>query len=64
MLKKAVKISEYSQDKSGKPLKVLSEEHQKIFGDFDGKISIQRCSPRWVFDNYIDSTKKYITTLE
>ena len=46
LLKKAVKISDYSKDKSGKPLKVLSNKFQETFGDFNGKISIQRSSPR------------------
>jgi len=64
LLKKAVKISTYSQDKSGKPLKVLSKKFQKTFGDFNGKISIQRSSPRWIADDYLDATMNFVKSLK
>ena len=41
LLQKAHKISTMGEDRAGKPLKVLSPEMQKIFGDFGGHISIQ-----------------------
>ena len=53
LLEKAVCISEMGHDRSGRELKVLSKEMQKIFGDFDGKISIQRSPPRWVYPDYV-----------
>lgn len=59
LLKKAQKISAYSQDKSGKKLKVLSPEAQRVFGDFEGKISIQRCPPRWVSASLVEKAVKY-----
>jgi len=64
LLKKAKKISVYSQDKSGKRLKVLSPEAQRVFGDFEGKISIQRCPPRWVNDSLAKKAIEYIKSLE
>ncbi len=64
MLKKAVKISAYSQDKSGRRLKILSPEMQKVFGNFGGKVSIQRCPPRWIETSYIERTIVYIESLE
>jgi len=64
LLKKAVKISAYGQDRSGNRLKVLSPEAQKIFGDFGGKISIQRCPPRWVDNSFVDTAAKYLASLE
>jgi hypothetical protein len=64
LLRKAEKISVYSQDKSGKRLKVLSPEAQRVFGDFGGKISIQRCPPRWVNDSLVKKAVEYIKSLE
>lgn len=64
LLKKAVKISAYGQDRSGKRLKVLSPEAQKMFGDFGGKITIQRCPPRWVDNSFVHSAKQYLASLE
>jgi len=64
LLKKAVCISEIGHDKSGRPLKVLSAEMQKIFGDFDGKISFQRSPTRWVKSAYVTQAAKFIRSLE
>jgi len=63
LLSKAFKISEYGQDRQGKPLKVISREMQEIFGDFGGKISIQRSSPRWIAPAYVDKTVTFIKSL-
>lgn len=63
LFKKAVCISEDGQDRMGKPLKVLSRKMQKIFGDFDGHISIQRSPPRWVQPKLVDKAIAYIKTL-
>ncbi len=63
LLHKAIKISEYSQDRKGKPLKVISRKMQKIFGDFDGNVSIQRSSPRWIAPAFVDKTVMFIKTL-
>lgn len=63
LLHTACKISEYGQDRQGKPLKVISREMQKIFGDFDGKISIQRSSPRWIVPAYVYKTVTFVKSL-
>lgn len=48
LLEKAHRISAEGTDQAGKPLKVLSPAMQKVFGNFDGRVSIQRSPPRWV----------------
>lgn len=63
LLTKAVRISSIGQDKSGRPLKVLSPEMQQIFGAFDGKISIQRSPTRWVAPDYIARATKFLRSL-
>jgi hypothetical protein len=63
LLSKACKISEYGKDRNGKPLKVISREMQAIFGDFGGKISIQRSSPRWISPAYIDKAVMFVKSL-
>lgn len=64
LLEKAVVISVKGKDSDNKPLHVLSPAMQKVFGDFDGKIGIQRSPPRWVFPEYIDSAAKFVRSLE
>jgi hypothetical protein len=63
MLKKAYRISSEGSDRSGKPLKVFSPEMQKVFGGFDGKVSIQRSPPRWVDSAFVDKTIKCVKEL-
>lgn len=63
-LKKAVCISEIGSDKSGRPLKVLSLEMQKIFGGFDGKISFQRSPTRWVIPAYVTQAAEFMRSLD
>ena len=41
-LQKAHRISAEGQDRAGKPLKVLSPNMQKVFGDF-GELARGRC---------------------
>jgi hypothetical protein len=64
ILNKAVLISTMGQDRSGKPLKILSPEMRKIFGDFNGKISFQRSPPRWVDPLFVDSAAKFVRSLD
>ncbi|WP_176060931.1 hypothetical protein [Paraburkholderia sp. BCC1876] len=59
LLKKAACISTMSTNSAGQPIKVLSQEAQDIFGDFNGKISIQRSPPRWVLSTHIEKAKAY-----
>jgi hypothetical protein len=60
LLSRACKISEYSKDRQGRPIKVISREMQQIFGDFDGKTSIQRSSPRWIYPAHVDKAVTFI----
>jgi hypothetical protein len=63
MLKKAHRISSEGIDRSGKPLKILSPEMQKVFGGFDGKVSIQRSPPRWVDSAFVNKAIKFVNKL-
>ena len=51
-------------DRSGKPLKILSPAMQRVFGDFDGKVSIQRSPPRWVESEFVEKAVKYVKGLK
>jgi Nucleotide modification associated domain 3 len=63
LLTKAEKISSLGRDKNGHPLHRLSPEMQKVFGDFGGKTSIQRCPPRRVGTDFIDSAARFVKSL-
>jgi len=52
------------QDVRGAPLKVLSAEAQNVFGDFGGKISIQRSTPRWVAPEWAELAATHLRSLE
>ncbi|HEY4761981.1 MAG TPA: hypothetical protein VIH42_15495 [Thermoguttaceae bacterium] len=64
LLTKAVCISDVGHDRLGRPLKVLSHEMQKIFGDFGGKISFQRSPTRWIKPLYIKRAAEFMRSLE
>lgn len=64
LLKKAVRISSEGTDRSGNRLKVLSPEMRKVFGDFEGKVSIQRSPPRWVDSAFVGKAIDFVETLE
>ena len=64
LLKKAHRISSVGKDSAGKPLKVLSPEMRKVFGTFDGKVSIQRSPPRWIDPTYVEQTIKFVSKLK
>jgi hypothetical protein len=63
LLEKARLISAHGTDRSGKPLKVLSPSMQKVFGDFDGRISLQRSPPRWVPPGFVEKAIGFVTKL-
>jgi len=63
LLSKAYKISALGKDRQGKPLKILSPEMQEIFGDFGGKVSIQRSPPRWIENSFVDKAISFVSTL-
>lgn len=64
LLTKAHRLSSVGNDRSGKPLKVLSPEMRKVFGTFDGKVSIQRSPPRWVEAAFVEKAIKFVKGLE
>jgi len=63
LLHKAVQISVYGRNRAGKLLKVLSPEMRRIFGDFDGKVSIQRSPPRWVAPDFTAKAADFVRSL-
>jgi hypothetical protein len=63
-LKKARLISSMGEDKSGKPLKVLSPPMRKIFSNFDGHVSIQRSPPRWVRPGFVEIAAEFVRSLK
>ena len=64
LFRKARQISAVGRDRAGRPLKVLSPTMQKIFGTFEGRISIQRSPPRWVEARFVDKAVDYLKDLE
>jgi hypothetical protein len=64
LFRKACCISEEGQDRAGKPLKVLSRKMQKVFGNFDGHVSIQRSPPRWVEPRFVNKAIGFLKDLE
>lgn len=64
LLNKAVLISDVGQDRSGRPLKVLSGEMQEVFGTFGGKISIQRSPPRRVEPDFVQRSVSFMKSLD
>jgi Nucleotide modification associated domain 3 len=63
LLNKAVRISSLGRDKKGNPIQRLSNEMQRIFGDFEGHTSIQRSPPRWVKPPFIERAAEYVLSL-
>lgn len=64
LFRKAHLISAEGRDRNEKLLKVLSEDAQKIFGGFDGRIAIQRSTPRWVSPDFVDEAVAYLHARE
>jgi hypothetical protein len=63
LLAKACRISSEGMDKAGKPLKILSPEMRKVFGDFGGKVSIQRSPPRWIDSTFVERSVEFVRKL-
>jgi hypothetical protein len=64
LLRKAVRLSVDSRNCAGKPLKVISPEMRKVFGNFGGKVSIQRSPPRWVEPAFGAKAARFVHSLE
>ncbi|MBZ5697635.1 MAG: hypothetical protein LAN18_03715 [Acidobacteriia bacterium] len=63
LLQKAVRISSLGKNSDGRPLHRLSRKMQEIFGDFDGRTSIERSPPRWVFPEFTARAAKFVRSL-
>jgi hypothetical protein len=63
LFREAVQISEVGRTRSGKPLKVLSQEMQRTFGSFGGQLSIQRSPPRWIEPAFVERAATLIRSL-
>lgn len=64
LFRKAKQISAVGQDRTGKPLKVVSSAMQKVFGAFGGRTSIQRSPPRWVETEFVEKAINYLKAIE
>lgn len=64
MLTRAVCISCIGKDSRGTPLKRLSDDAVRIFGDFGGRTSIQRSPPRWVLPSFVATARDFLLSLE
>jgi hypothetical protein len=63
LLQKAVRISSLGKNCDGRPLHRLSKDMQEVFGDFDGRTSIERSPPRWVFQEFTARAAKFVRNL-
>ncbi|MGA2032166.1 MAG: hypothetical protein ABSG68_07925 [Thermoguttaceae bacterium] len=63
LLHEAVTISANGKDCAGKPLKILSPAMRKVFGDFGGRVSIQRSPPRWVEPEFTATAAGFVRSL-
>jgi len=63
LLDKAIRLSVNSTNRAGQTLKVLSPEMRKIFGEFGGRISIQRSPPRWVDPENVGKATRFVRSL-
>ena len=64
LLKKAVRLSCNGKDRAGRSLKVLSPKMQKVFGDWGGKIGIQRSTPRWVQSDHVKRAYDFVKSMK
>lgn len=63
LLRKAKRISVLRPNKSGSPIHVLSPEMRKVFGDFNGHISIHRSPPRRVLPEFVARAASFVRLL-
>jgi hypothetical protein len=63
LLYEPIRISTDGKDCAGKPLKILSPAMRKVFGDFGGRVSIQRSPPRWVDAKFTTKAVDFVRSL-
>ena len=64
LLKKARCISVQAKNKAGRLIHVLSPAMRRVFGDFDGHVSIHRSPPRFVFPEHTERAARFVRSLE
>jgi hypothetical protein len=64
LLKKARRISVQAKNKAGKLIHVLSPEMRRVFGDFDGHVSVHRSPPRFVYPEYAEKAARFVRSLD
>jgi hypothetical protein len=64
LLKKAKQISVQAKNKAGILIHVLSPEMRRVFGDFDGHVSIHRSPPRFVFPEHVENAARFVRSLD
>jgi hypothetical protein len=64
LLKKATRISVFGKNKAGSQIHVLSPEMRRVFGDFNGHVSIHRSPPRFVFPEFVEKAAGFVTSLK
>lgn len=64
LLKKAKRISVFGKNRGGKQIHVLSPEMRRIFGDFNGHVSIHRSPPRFVFPEFVRKAARFVRSLK
>lgn len=63
LLERAFQISSVGKDSAGRPIKILSRKMRRVFGDFGGRLAIQRCPPRWISEDYVRRSVRLIRRL-
>jgi Nucleotide modification associated domain 3 len=64
LLKRATRISVFGKNKTGGQIHVLSHEMRRIFGHFDGHVSIHRSPPRFVFPGFVKKAARFVRCLK
>jgi hypothetical protein len=64
LLRKARRISVLAKNKAGTPIHVLSPEMRKMFGNFNGHISIHRSPPRFVSREFVEKAASFVRSLK
>jgi hypothetical protein len=64
LLHEPIRISVDGKDCAGKPLRILSPAMRKVFGDFGGRVSIQRSPPRWVEPEFTAKAAAFLRSVD
>lgn len=64
LLRRARRISVLEKNRAGNPIHVLSPAMRRIFGDFNGHVSIHRSPPRFVSPEFVEKAARFVRSLE